>query len=149
MEKITTVHDPSTEPPYKENTGGIAIKSTGGKVARRLSLPTPSGFIIIDVDEIVYLNSHYNSTFFNLVNGKRIMVSKTIKDYEEILDPTAFFRTHKSSMIHLKYIKEFSRMEKNWAVMIDNSTIAVSRRRLPEFIKALDEYNSTSNADTI
>src|SRR6185503_21198040 len=125
MEKRTTVSDPSSES-YKENIGGVAIKTTGGKVARRLSLPTASGFIIIDVDEIIYLNSHYNSTFFNLINGKRIMVSKSIKDYEEILDPAAFFRTHKSSMIHLKYIKEFSRMEKNWAVMIDNSTIAVS-----------------------
>ena len=148
MENKQSSFTPLPEP-YTEIVASAPPISIGNKIARRVSLPTARGFIIIEVDEIVSLNSHYNSTFFNLIDGRKIMVPKTIKDYEEILDPKAFFRTHKSSMIHLKYIKEFSRMEKNWAVMIDNNTIAVSRRRLAEFIIALDKYNSTANMDTI
>ena len=148
MENKQSLYTPIPEP-VKENEANASAASVGNKIARRVSLPTARGFIIVEVDEIISLNSHYNSTFFNLIDGRKIMVPKTIKDYADILDPKAFFRAHKSSMIHLKYIKEFSRMDKNWAVMIDNNAIAISRRRLAEFIVALDKYNSTAHTEPI
>jgi len=118
------------------------------KVSRRLCLPSMKGFIIIDVNDILYFHVVHNYTVFHLVNGKKIMVTKPIKDYEAMLNPDAFFRTHKSSVIHLKYLKEFSRANGNFAVMTDNTRIAVSRRRLSEFKVAVNLHNNQSQANS-
>ena len=132
-----------TNVPYNRNPmETLTRQPLKNKVSRRLCLPSMKGFIIVDVNDILYFLVDRNYTVFHLVNGKKIMVTKPIKDYETMLDPDAFFRTHKSSIIHLKYLKEFSKANGSFAVMTDNTSITVSRRRLSEFIKAVDDYNS-------
>lgn len=108
---------------------------------RRLCLPGMHGFSIVDTNDILYLEADTNYTVFHLANLKKIVVSKSIKEYEEVLDPDVFFRVHKSSIINLKYLREFSRVDGYYAVMQDGSSIAVSRRKLQEFISAVDAFN--------
>ncbi len=115
----------------------VAVKGS----VRRLCLPGMQGFSIVDTNDILYLEADTNYTVFHLTNLKKIVVSKSIKEYEEVLDPGVFFRVHKSSIINLKYLVEFSRVDGYYAVMQDGSSIAVSRRKLQEFIHAVDAFN--------
>ncbi len=126
---------------YRHSLGGLLSNMSGRKGVQRLSLPSTQGFTILDVDEILYMDADSNYTIFHLKSLKKIVVSKSMKEFEDLLDEQAFFRIHKSSIIHLKYLKEFSRIDGYYAVMSDNSSIPVSRRRIPEFLKALDHYN--------
>jgi two-component system, LytTR family, response regulator len=126
---------------YNQSLQNLVSNTLDKKGVNRLCIPCMHGFSIIEVNDILYLYAENNYTVFHLNNRPKIVVSKSIKDYEEILDPFVFFRNHKSSIINLKYLKEFSKVDGYYAVMSDNSSISVSRRRLPEFFRAVEEYN--------
>jgi two-component system LytT family response regulator len=125
---------------YEQSLMSLTVNVSRQPV-QRLCLPGMNGFTVIDVNDIQHLDADSNYTIFHLNNLKKIVVAKTLKEYEELLDPASFIRIHKSSIINLKYLKEFSRVDGYYAIMADNSSIAVSRRRLTEFLEAVDQYN--------
>ncbi len=143
LQRIHAIRNKSPEPDasYEHSIKSLLTNATSRKGVQRLCLPGTSGFTILDVNDILYLDADGNYTVFYLVNLRKIVVSKSIKEFEDVLDPLAFFRVHKSSIIHLKYLKEFSRVDGYYAVMTDDSAVAVSRRKLPEFLVAVEAYN--------
>lgn len=132
---------PSAFSDYQQSLQGLMSNMSGRKGVQRLCLPGTHGFTILDVNDILYMDADSNYTIFHLSNLKKIVVSKSMREFEDLLDEKSFFRIHKSSVIHLKYLKEFSRVDGYYAVMADNSSIPVSRRRVPEFLAALEAYN--------
>lgn len=136
-----------TQADYVHALNSLVTNGAGKGGVRRLCLPGMQGFIIVDTNDIVYLEADTNYTVFHLTNLKKIVVSKSIKDYEEVLDPLVFYRVHKSSIINLKYLREFSRVDGYYAVMQDESSIAVSRRKLQEFILAVETFNHLPQAE--
>ncbi len=146
VEKLFMMKSMKTQPDlaldsYKQTLDSLISNTRDKKGVHRLCLPGMQGFTILDVEDILYLDADSNYTIFHLTNLKKIVVSKTLREYEDILDPTIFVRVHKSSIINLKYLKEFSKVDGYYAVMTDKSSISVSRRRLPEFLKAVEDYN--------
>lgn len=108
----------------------------------RLSLPDMRGFTIIEVKDITHLEADCNYTIFHFINRSKIVVSKPIKLYENLLDNSVFFRIHKSCIINLRHLKEFSKIDGYYALMNDATSVSVSRRRIPEFIKAISHFNT-------
>jgi two-component system, LytTR family, response regulator len=129
---------------YKQALESLMLNTANKKGVHRLCLPGMQGFTIVEVNDILALDADNNYTIFHLRNLKKIVVSRAIKEYEDILDPATFIRVHKSSIINLKYLKEFSKVDGYYAVMADNSSISVSRRRLPDFLRAVENYNGQS-----
>lgn len=99
----------------------------------KIALPSLNGIEFVKIDEIVRCESLNNYTQFNLSSGEKIIISKTLKDYEDLLESKNFFRTHKSHMINLNYLKKYIKGEGGVAIMEDGSEIPVSRRRKDEF----------------
>ena len=139
--KMLMQQTPGAITEHTETLTGLRNNIASKKGVQRLCLPGTSGFTILDVNDILYMDADSNYTIFHLNNLKKIVVSKSIKEFEDLLDEHSFFRIHKSSIIHLKYLKEFSRVDGYYAIMSDNSSIPVSRRRIPEFLTALEAYN--------
>jgi two-component system LytT family response regulator len=104
--------------------------------AEKLAIPMREGYELIPVREIIHLEASESYTLIHLNEGKRIMSSKNIKVYEEKLDPSIFFRTHKSHIVNVKYhLKGFSRVDGNSAVMSNGKHIPISRRKLQRFLE--------------
>jgi two-component system, LytTR family, response regulator len=127
--------------PYNLPLQSLVINTTSKRGVKRLCLPGMQGFTIVEVNDILSLDADNNYTIFHLRDQRKIVVSKSIKEFEEVLDPSIFVRIHKSSIINLKYLKEFSKVDGYYAVMADDSAIAVSRRRLSDFLKSVEYYN--------
>lgn len=107
----------------------------------KLSLPSFQGNLFIPVDEIIRCESDANYTIFFLNNEeKRVMVSKTLKDYEDLLSEYGFCRVHNCNMINLRFIKKYIKGEGGIAVMMDGAEVEVSRRRKEMFLKSLEKY---------
>ena len=66
--------------------------------------------------------------------GKTAVVSRTLKDFENTLPKEKFFRIHKSHLINLQYIKDYSNLSGNLVTMADGSKVELSRRKAPDFI---------------
>jgi two-component system LytT family response regulator len=106
-----------------------------GEAMDKLALPSMEGLKFVELDNIIYCESQDNYTQFFLTSGERIMVSKTIKHFEELLDPDRFFRVHRSNIINLKYIDKYVKGEGGYVVMQQGNRIPVSRRRKEAFLQ--------------
>ncbi|NQU33339.1 MAG: response regulator transcription factor [Bacteroidetes bacterium] len=106
----------------------------------KIALPSLNGIEIIKLEDIIRCESDNNYTTFYLKSKERIIVSKTLKDYEDMLESKGFFRTHKSHIINLAYLKKYIKGEGGFAVMEDGSEITVSRRRKEEFMEVLANF---------
>jgi len=100
----------------------------------RIALRDINGYKFVNIEDIVRCEADDNYTNFMLNNGNHILVSKTIKEYETLLQESNFFRAHKTHLINLNHIKSFESAS-GTAIMNDGSKIAVARRRKDEFLK--------------
>lgn len=103
----------------------------------KIALPTIDGIIFVRFRDICRCESDNNYTNIYLNSGKKIVVSKTLKEYEEMLTPFGFFRIHKSHLINLAYLQRYKKGEGGYVVMEDGSELEVSRRRKDDFLVAL------------
>jgi two-component system, LytTR family, response regulator len=100
---------------------------------RRVALTASDHLIFVDTNDIVYCESDSNYTTFFLAKGEKVLISKTLKDVEEILEGADFFRIHASYLINMKHVSKFTRGDGGYVVMSNNEHITVSRRKKDEF----------------
>jgi len=107
---------------------------------KRIALSTSDGIHLFEVSDIIRCESTDNYTTFHIRNSKPILISKTLKEYEELLAEHGFERVHQSHLINLNYLKSYIKKDGGYVIMSDNSNLPVSQRkkdRLQELIKNL------------
>ncbi len=107
------------------------------EVFNKIGLPTIDGLIFVERDHIIRCESADNYTTFYLHDGSKIMVSKTIKHFEEMLSEYNFFRVHQSHLINLRHLKQYHKGEGGYAIMSDDSSVIISRRKKEAFLSGL------------
>jgi len=103
----------------------------------RLTLPTFEGFKFVNIKDVVRCESDSNYTNFYLNTGELILVTRTLKEYEEILAELDFIRVHQSNLVNIKYIDRYIKGDGGTIVMVDGSEVEVSRRRKDDFLKKM------------
>lgn len=103
----------------------------------KIVLSTSEKIHIIETDQIIRCESDNYYTNFFLLDGKKILVSKTLKENEEMLGGYNFIRPHKSHLVNVKYIKGFLRNDGGYIEMNDGSQIPVSRRKREKIIEII------------
>lgn len=96
---------------------------------QRIALPTMQGLELVPVNSIISCSANNNYTEFSLRDKKKILVSRTLKETEEILEGYAFLRVHHSYIINLNEIARYIKGEGGYVIMTDDSHIDVSRSR--------------------
>jgi two-component system, LytTR family, response regulator len=104
---------------------------------KKICVPVATGFTFIEVAEIVRCESKINYTTLFLKDKKKLVVAKTLKEFEEMLSELNFFRVHNSHLINLNYIKSYNKGKGGFVTLTDNSEIEVSTRRKEDFLKAI------------
>lgn len=103
----------------------------------KVALPTMEGLQMISFDTIISCASEGNYSIFYLKGPKKIMVSRILKDVEEMLGDRLFIRVHNSYLVNINEIDRYVRGEGGYLVMSDGSSIDVSRSRKEALIKKL------------
>ena len=101
----------------------------------RLALPTKEGVHFLTPAEIIRCEAMGNYTRFFTTSGKAYLISRTLGEYDGLLTPQGFIRTHKSHLVNKKFISFID--HDGFAVLKDNSRVEVSRRRKEEVMDAL------------
>lgn len=107
------------------------------KDAKKIALPTSNGLTIVPVKEIIRCEAEVNYTNFFLTSKNKMIVSKTLKEFEELLNDYDFIRVHNSHLINLHHVKNYTRGEGGTVTMTDGTAVDVSRRKKEEFLKRL------------
>ena len=106
---------------------------------KRIALSTSDGIHLFDVSDIIRCESEDNYTKFFIKNSKPILISKTLKEYEELLTEHGFERIHQSHLINLNYLKSYIKKEGGYVIMADDSQLPISQRkkeRLQDILKS-------------
>jgi two-component system LytT family response regulator len=131
--KETSVENTSLMAGVIENNLSKPVKK------KRLTIPTGNELLFLNIDEIVRCHSDVNyTTIFKNDRGK-IMVAKTLKEFEELLADHDFYRIHNSDLINLDYIKSYNKGKGGSVVLRDGTELEVSIRRKDEFLKKMSE----------
>lgn len=117
---------------YKNFIDNLKHKEAGGY---KLALNSGNGIVLISPVDILRCEAVSNYTRFYFSNDKPMLVSKTIKEFEELLSSHGFLRVHKSHLVNLSKVKEVT--AENYLKLVDNSLIEISRRRKQEVLEAL------------
>lgn len=105
---------------------------------KKIAIPSNEGYVFIDVADIISLEADGKYTKITADKGIKSLSTKNIGEFEELLDPTFFFRTHKSWVVNLNHIRKFLKNESQ--VLLSNNTLAdVSSRKKEEFLKLFDK----------
>lgn len=110
---------------------------TDGQKMIALSLADKIEFI--EISSIIRCESESNYTTFYLKNGEKLLVSKTLKEYDELLTPYHFLRTHQSHLINIHEIKSFVKNDGGYIKMKDGSTVSISRQRREMVLAVLQQ----------
>jgi len=116
----------------------FANLETGSTENKKLVLKTAENIYLVNTSDIIRCESDGGYTRFYIVDGKKILVSRNMKDFEEMLNGFGFYRIHQSHLINLKYIDHYSKTEGGAVVMKDNSSLPLARRKKESFLKLLE-----------
>lgn len=123
-----------------ESLKNLAADLTDRAAIKKITLPSGQGYRLVDIDDIIHIEADSNYSVFHLTNLEKIAVSKVLKDYEEILPENRFIRIHKSSIVNLKYVKEYNSKNGLQVVLNNGEAINVSRRRASDFFDSIKNY---------
>jgi two-component system LytT family response regulator len=110
---------------------------------KKIALPQLGGVSYIDVDEMASLEADGNYTIIHKTNLQKLVICKSLKEFDDLLDDNIFVRVHKSYIINMHYVKEFSTMEGGLVKMTDGNEWSISRRQMDVFLDKMNQHSLT------
>jgi len=99
------------------------------KPVNKIALPTMEGLQMISIDSIISCESESNYTTLFLKNKRKIIVSRTLKEMEELLEDYSMLRVHRCYLVNLNEVEKYIKGEGGYLIMSDGSTMDVSKSR--------------------
>ncbi len=107
------------------------------KLANKVAVPTFDGLLFITIEDIIRIESDRNYTDFYLTEKRKVVVTRSLKDYENLLSEYGFIRIHHSHMININHLIKYIKGVGGYVVMSDQSKVDVSRRKKDDFLDQL------------
>ena len=125
-----------------ENSLGTDIQTVLDSISEKkhpskITLPLAGKTIFVYPDDIIYCKSDGNYTTIYFKNGKKEILSKKIKDIEELFHNDSFFRVHNSYLVNIKYISEYIKNDGQYLVLENGASVPVSRAKKAELFHLL------------
>jgi len=106
----------------------------------RLVIPTSDGREYLNPKDIIRIEADRSYSWFYIVDKKKILVSRHLKEFQDLLNDRNFFRPHNSHLINLDFVKKYVRHDGGYIEMTDGSQIPVSRNRKDLFLAHMSRY---------
>ena len=119
---------------YQDMNFEALFENLRSSLPGKLAIPTSDGMEYLNTKEIIRIEADRSYSHFFMLNGKKFLVSRNLKEYQELLSDRNFFRTHNSHLINLDHIKKYYRHDGGYIEMVDGSTVAISRNKKDLFL---------------
>lgn len=103
----------------------------------RICLATADGLEFLQVEDILYCEANGSYTTFHLRDARKIVVSKNLKEYENLLEEHPFMRVHNSFLINLRHVQRYVKSEGGYILMKNNAHISISLKKREEFLERM------------
>ncbi|HEY0031098.1 MAG TPA: LytTR family DNA-binding domain-containing protein [Bacteroidia bacterium] len=116
-----------------------SIRSRKLDLTGRLGLPIKDGIVYLPVSDIIRVESDGSYSTFYTTDAKKYVISRNLKEFEDLLPAKEFFRSHKSHLINIKKVKKYVRTDGYFVEMEDGSVVEIARRKKDEFLQIMTE----------
>ena len=103
----------------------------------KIAVHTQDKIQIILINKIIRLEAEGNYCYIHQLHEKKILVSKTLKEYDALLSPHNFYRVHQSHLVNVNHIKSFVKTDGGYLVMANHEKVPVSVRRKSQILQLL------------
>lgn len=131
-----------TRPPVMQQQAELALLQESfqtQQLPQRLALHTLEKIHVAQIQDIIRCESSGNYTTFYFQNEQKLLVTKTLKEYDKLLKDHQFIRVHQSHLVNALHIKEYVKMDGGYLVMKDGTQVSVSMRRKGMVIRVIEE----------
>ena|ERR1700744_4292263 len=105
-----------------------------GEPIRKIAISSHQGVSFIDLDEIIYAEADSNYSTLILTNDRRFVISKTLKDLQELLEESHFLRIHRQYIINLNHVQHLDRT-RSTLTMLNKSDLPVARNQKDKLVE--------------
>lgn len=113
------------------------IESMQNKTIENITLSTNEGLIFLRLKDIIHLKSDGNYTYFYTKEDGKMMVSRILREFDNLLPDDLFLRIHQSHIINLREVRKFLREDGGYALMSDGTKVPISKRKKDNFLEKL------------
>jgi len=139
MEAVKKAEDALNKEIFDTKLQNLFANLERPKNLQKLILKTSDRIYSVNIQDIVHCESDKNYTTFYFINAPKLVVSTNLKEYETLLSPYSFFRTHQSHLINMAYFDHFIKSDGGNTIIMKNKTsIPLSVRKKEEFMVLLE-----------
>lgn len=120
---------------YIKSLENLTRSTSPSSGVQRITINHAKGFKIVDPNDFMYLEGEGNYTSIIFTDGTKYVDTRPIGVYEGMLDQQHFFRIHKSHIVNVSYVKEYLNDDGQFVVMKNDTRLAISRLRVPQFLE--------------
>lgn len=110
------------------------LENLKGQAPSKLAIPTSEGMEYLNTRDIIRIEADRSYSWFFMKDGTKYLVSRNLKEYQDLLSDRNFFRTHNSHLVNLEWVKKYIRQEGGYIQMTDDSTVPISRSKKDLFL---------------
>jgi two-component system LytT family response regulator len=136
---IQATHKPAqgTDTLFQTISRNITFKGNQDKIG----LPTAEGLIFVEKNKIIRLEADSNYTWLFFKHLPKLLVARTLKDFEELLEEAGFFRIHHGHLVNLAFIRRYIKGRGGAVELLDGSLLDVASRRKEEFLDRMEQFS--------
>jgi two-component system LytT family response regulator len=120
---------------------GALLENLKSTLPTKLAIPTTEGMEYLNTKEIIRIEADRSYCWFYLSDQKKHLVSRNLKEYQDLLSDRNFFRPHNSHLINLEFVKKYVRQEGGYIQMTDGSQIPISRIKRDMFLQQMNRLS--------
>ena len=109
----------------------------------KITVSDQFGFRMVKVSDLMYLEADSNYTILHVSGLEKIVATRTLGEFEKLIDNSLFFRIHKSILLNLNYLRGYSSHEGYFAELTDGTRLSISRRKVNEFREAVKQLSKS------
>ena len=140
MSAVTAAAERIQERSFSRNLFSLIESTNKQTQAQKIPLSTTNGLVFVKLADIMYCESNGNYTSFFCSDGKTILVSRQLGEYEKLLPETDFTRIHDKYIINLSYIKEYIKGSGGDVVLENGKELPVASRRKDDFLSRFEKW---------
>jgi two-component system LytT family response regulator len=106
----------------------------------KLAVPVFDGISFVNIEKIIYCEGSNNYTYLWMHGGDKLLISRTLKDFEEQLHQHSFFRIHQKYLVNLEHVNRYIRGRGGYLLMANNVELPVSVRKRDAFLELAGRF---------
>ena len=140
VNRVVSKHE--TNPVSDNETIEILLENLRTSHPTRLVIPTSDGREYLNPKDIIRIEADRSYSWFFITDRRKILVSKHLKEFQDLLNDRNFFRPHNSHLINLEFVKKFVRHDGGYIEMTDGAQVPISRNRKDLFLAHMSRFTA-------